>query len=548
MFTISTVFQKMPNDMNHIENDNKYNNLNSRLTEANNQIEILMQQNRQLAQHLKQLIQLKKKKEELMIYMNTKVNQLKQQNYGMAVNANPDISYEESRRRIRQNIDELWHYLQKRDSTSLQFFNELRYNMIIDFDIMEKRDNEWREQQLKSLANFVQKKIYDLQNPSDCKNTKKLVCDINKSCGFGCQMHHSAHCLVAAMALNRTLILKTDGWRTSSGNTVWNKVFKPLSDKCLDSNGYNKTFWGQNKFDSYQVITFPIIDFIDPKPQFLPLVIPQQISSQLIALSGEPFIWFIGQVLKYIMRPSERMTAYIDEFKRKNKFNHPIVGIHVRRTDKIGSEAKFHSIDEYMYYVDDYYKKLDFKNERNSIDKKVDRLVYLATDEPNVWRTEITKYKKEGYIFTGDISLSESADPSIRHGFESLHNVIVDIILLSECDYIVCTFSSQICRLAFELMQTQHSNIDLSNAFYSLDDIYYFGGQVFHGKQAIMNHKAVNENEISFKVGDILGIANNMHNGYNFGDHNKTKAQGLYPRFKVKEFVESKPFSIFGKN
>ena len=65
-----------------------------------------------------------------------------------------------------------------------------------------------------------------------------------------------------------------------------------------------------------------------------------------------------------------------------------------------------------------------------------------------------------------------------RSGFDSLHNVIVDLILLSQSDYIVCTFSSQICRLAFELMQTRVSDHDLSSAFYSLDDIYYFGGQV----------------------------------------------------------------------
>ncbi len=69
---------------------------------------------------------------------------------------------------------------------------------------------------------------------------------------------------------------------------------------------------------------------------------------------------------------------------------------------------------------------------------------------------------------------------------------------------------------------------------------------MFHGKQAIMNHKASNKKEISFKVGDILGIANNMHNGYNFGDHNTTKQTGLYPRFKVTEFIETKPFAIFG--
>ena len=95
------------------------------------------------------------------------------------------------------------------------------------------------------------------------------------------------------------------------------------------------------------------------------------------------------------MRPSDSMSDYISDFKQKNQFKHPIVGIHVRRTDKIGTEAKFHSIDEYMYFVDDFYNKLDLKRERNSVKGKTERRVYLATDEPDVWRTEITPYKQK---------------------------------------------------------------------------------------------------------------------------------------------------------
>ena len=52
--------------------------------------------------------------------------------------------------------------------------------------------------------------------------------------------------------------------------------------------------------------------------------------------------------------------------------------VHVRRTDKVGTEAAFHSIDEYMWYVEDYYKLLE---KRQQIDK---RRVYLATDDPNL--------------------------------------------------------------------------------------------------------------------------------------------------------------------
>jgi hypothetical protein len=47
---------------------------------------------------------------------------------------------------------------------------------------------------------------------------------------------------------------------------------------------------------------------------------------------------------------------------------------------------------------------------------------------------------------------------------------------------------------------------DKSSSFYSLDDIYYFGGQSDHNQIAILNHKSVNDLEINLKIGDIIGL------------------------------------------
>ena len=52
--------------------------------------------------------------------------------------------------------------------------------------------------------------------------------------------------------------------------------------------------------------------------------------------------------------------------------------IHVRRTDKVGAEAAFHSVEEYMAHVDDYYETLE---KREHVDR---RRVYIATDDPSV--------------------------------------------------------------------------------------------------------------------------------------------------------------------
>ena len=56
----------------------------------------------------------------------------------------------------------------------------------------------------------------------------------------------------------------------------------------------------------------------------------------------------------------------------------PLLRIHVRRTDKVGTEASFHSLEEYMRHVDEYYLNLSLKQHVPV------RRVYLASDDPNV--------------------------------------------------------------------------------------------------------------------------------------------------------------------
>lgn len=128
----------------------------------------------------------------------------------------------------------------------------------------------------------------------------------------------------------------------------------------------------------------------------------------------------------------------------------------------------------------------------------------------------------------------------------------MDIWFLSRCDFIVCTFSSQVCRLAYELMQANNPDlkdyskkVDYSQEFYSLDDIYYFGGQRPHNVVAVMDHDAKLNGHISLKVGDLIGIAGNHWNGYSKGLNRRTERSGLFPSYKAREAVETYQFKAF---
>lgn len=175
-----------------------------------------------------------------------------------------------------------------------------------------------------------------------------------------------------AYASERTLILKSKGWRYHKNG--WEEIFQPLSETCLESNGISHGSWPAHS--SVQVVTLPIIDSLNPKPPQLPLAIPKDLAPRLIKLHGDPIVWWIGQIIKYILRPQPQTEKLLKDSIKRLNFKKPIVGLHIRRTDKIGTEASFHSVDEYMYFVEDYFKRMESKT--------ASRRIFVASDDPKV--------------------------------------------------------------------------------------------------------------------------------------------------------------------
>lgn len=139
-----------------------------------------------------------------------------------------------------------------------------------------------------------------------------------------------------------------------------------------EHSGLHLLFWRHGKLwliifvACSQVLDLPIVDSLRPRPNYLPLAIPEEISSKLTTLHGAPIVWFIGQILKFLMRPSPEIEDYLNSKRTKFNFRTPIVGVHVRRTDKINTEAAFHSLSNYMVEVADFYNQIDLFNQRQN--------------------------------------------------------------------------------------------------------------------------------------------------------------------------------------
>lgn len=455
----------------------------------------------------------------------------------------PSKDHEVARRRVENTATEFWYYvrhqllnLKNEASGNTQLVSHIDkmlgncqgYQRTLNSDFLKLKSvdgmDEWRKKESQELTNLVQRRFHYLQNPKDCSKAKKIVCNLSKGCGYGCQLHHVVYCMMVSYANSRTLILESKGWRYAAAG--WESVFQPISNTCTTKTGTSSVFWKDPKtIEDVQVIEMPIIDSLHPRPDYLPLSFPKDLSDRLLRLHGDPTVWWIGQFIKYLTRPQDHLKQELERAKQKLGFTGPIVGVHIRRTDKLAAEASFHSVAEYMTYVEDYFSALELRN------PGVQRRVFLASDDP----TALPEAKKNypDYTFISDPSATLSAGLNRRYSDESLRGVILDIHFLSLCDHLVCTFSSQVCRVAYEIMQTMHG--DASHNFKSLDDIYYFGGQNGHSVEAVEKHVKQNEKEIDLEPGDLVGIAGNHWDGYSKGMNHRTGKTGLFPSYKTRE-------------
>lgn len=460
----------------------------------------------------------------------------------------PSLQHELARRKVDRVSLEFWFFLRseltklKSKTTEASVVKAINLLLAdsVDYQTMFRNDfyklandvdnlKNWRQQESLKTGDLVQRRLEYLQNPKDCRKAKKMLCNLGKGCGYGCQLHHVTYCLMMAYATERTLILDSKGWRYASGG--WETVFLPLSNNCRDTYGGDVKKWGaESSISNTLIVEMPIIDSLHPRPKSLPLAVPEDLADRLMRFHGDPSVWWIGQFVKYLTRPQKHLEEDLLESKNKLGFEGPIVGVHVRRTDKVGLEAAFHSVDEYMGHVNDWFNVYAKRH------PDVKRRVYLASDDPAVLKEAQENYKS--YTFISDNEVSKSAGLGTRYTDASLRGVILDIHFLSLCDYLVCTFSSQVCRVAYEMMQTMHG--DASQFFKSLDDIYYFGGQNGHNVEAIESHTMKLDDkqaQIEMQPRDIIGIAGNHWDGYSKGKNSRTGKTGLFPSYKALDTV-----------
>ena len=210
---------------------------------------------------------------------------------------------------------------------------------------------------------------------------------------------------------------------------------------------------------------------------------------------------------------------------------HPLVGIHIRTTDKVRTG------DADLFPVEDYFKKVDFYSGQ-LLSAKLS--VYLATDNASIVEGIGKRYGEYPVFYEKSISQVASVMKQ-RYTKQNLIGIISDVTLLSMSDYLVCTFSSNVGRAAYELMQATRG--DISHCVASLDSEYWFMKYYEPSKIAIEDNILTNTSlprELELKTGDIIYInrkGRRSADGFSEGTNLRTKKFGIYPLKKAVDYI-----------
>ena len=466
----------------------------------------------------------------------------------IAIASEPTKEYEIARNRLYRDINEFWRAIRTNLETLGKDDNPEKvklYDKIL-MDGMERHGalmttleelqefdgyKSWRKKESTELGDLVQSRIHFLQNPERCSKAPKLFCKFNKLCGLGCQFGHMISCLILAYGTNRTLVFDGIDWSYNGYKEhTFGDVFQELSKTCLIEDIHPTTLqnikqWPGTTED--EIVECPRT--IESEKQIAMFTaLPEDLADRIIRISADPIIWWRAQFVKFVWNPRGATRLMLDSTEKGIDQSTALVGLHIRRTDKIvEEEGSFHDIEEYMKHAEEYFQRMEMM-----YGYKINlKQIYVASDDPSVLSE--CKKKFPGYIFYGDEIRSRSADLSSRYSFESLQHIITDIHMLSKSDFLVCTLSSNVCQLAYEIQQQRF--VDGSMKIQSLDVNWNSAG-FFRLHEVVYPHTANAENELDIQFRDIIRGNTNLWNGYSSGVVVKgNRKKGLYPSYKTRE-------------
>ncbi|CAH1776245.1 unnamed protein product [Owenia fusiformis] len=296
------------------------------------------------------------------------------------------------------------------------------------------------------------KEVFDLinstMNPTNCTSAKYLLCEWtwHATWGMGSLIHQITACLSAAVATNRVLQINS----TNVSPDSWGNALLSPSDTCANHPLKDVQNWTAVKNPEASLVNTLKINVPhgklkewSPHEALHPYKVPSRFAS--IALEHQlPELWMVAQYIRYLIQPTEVLKQHISDVVTKIGFRRPIIGVHVRRGDKVApgplKEADLTPLTKYMNEIDKFVLQTQTNKTRYAI--------FVATDDVHVLNEARNTY--EQYTF-----IRYDSNQTIRTNFLP---ILTDILLLAETDYFVGTFTSNIGLLVHELRQQRYKD------------------------------------------------------------------------------------------
>lgn len=273
--------------------------------------------------------------------------------------------------------------------------------------------------------------------------------------------------------------------------------------------------------------------YLRPRPSYLPSGLPVDLVSRLDKLNNHHISWWIGHVYNFAFKLNPLAKKIVEETIDKLKFKKPIVGVQVRRTDKI-PEATYHPLEQYMEKVEEIFDLLELTQK---IDK---RRIFLASEVPEVFEEARQKFPQYEIISNTEAT-KVAYDVKTRYAFGSLMGMISDLHMMSYCDFMVCTLSSNICRIVLETMQTIHP--DASHLIRTVDSLYFNYAENTQYAKVIHDGTAIRKQGL--KVGDILEFHSWNFDGHYYLKNPKNNESITLPRMNFELVDETTEFPLY---
>lgn len=308
----------------------------------------------------------------------------------------------------------------------------------------------------------------------------------------------------------------------------WESLFQPVTNCTTPGMEWATTLapFLQSKEDDADYFKAPAVvaGIVDGGAGALksdPPAVPPDVLRLALEFSGRPDVWWSGMLAGFLLRPSEEALREYGRFAEENRLevessspapppsslssspSSTFAALHVRRTDKVTSpdgskhaaeadeaelEKYFQALDEWSGVAKAEARRRGRRRNRSAAAGAADETeadeggeetrsqnlptVFVATDDPAVLSEIKAAPFARNYRIVGNADSARSASRATRWGPESLKGVAADLFFLSRADFLVGTFSSQVSRLAYELMQVVGpvtASADASLRFHSVD-------------------------------------------------------------------------------